>query len=106
MAKSLENDDFDICLFYSVKSQSELVEWDDLARIAMSKNGKFKLIPFVSEQQGGFLNTEFMLNYCKSFTDKEIFICGPPPMMKSLRKQLRQAGVKNKQIHSEEFAMS
>ena len=37
--------------------------------------------------------------------DKEIFICGPPVMMKSLRKQIRAKGIKNSSIHSEEFTM-
>jgi ferredoxin-NADP reductase len=37
---------------------------------------------------------------------KEFFICGPQGMMKALRKQLREKGVANRSIHTEEFAMS
>jgi ferredoxin-NADP reductase len=40
---------------------------------------------------------------CNGVTDKEIFLCGPPPMMLSMRKQLKAKGVKNEHIHSEEF---
>jgi predicted ferric reductase len=106
MAKSLPDDGYSIDLYYSVKSESELVEWQELAEIAQSKNGKFRLIPFVADTQKGFLTTDFMLKYSKVFGGKEIFICGPPPMMKSMRQQLKDRGVPNKMIHSEEFAMS
>ncbi len=106
MAKSLPAGGYSIDLYYSVKSESELVEWQQLADIAMSRNGNFRLIPFVSDVQKGFLDTKFMLQYSKDFRGKEIFICGPPPMMKSIKGQLLKSGVDKKNIHSEEFAMS
>lgn len=106
MAKSLPNDGYSIDLYYSVKSESELVEWQNLAEIARGKQGRFRLIPFVSDTQKGFLDTKFMLQYSKDFRGKEIFICGPPPMMKSIKGQLIKMGVNKRNIHSEEFAMS
>lgn len=106
MAKSLPAQGYSIDLYYSVKSESELIDWQELANIALTRNGNFRLIPFVADTQQGFLDTKFMLGYSKTFAGKEIFICGPPPMMKSLKVQLKKAGVKKSNIHSEEFAMS
>jgi len=37
---------------------------------------------------------------------KEIFICGPQPMMKLLRSQFVKKGVSNSRIHTEEFTMT
>jgi ferredoxin-NADP reductase len=39
-------------------------------------------------------------------TNKEIFVCGPPPMMKGLISQFISLGIKPSKIHSEEFSMS
>ena len=106
MAKSLPDDGYKIDLYYSVKAQSELIQWEKLVEIARVKKGKFRLIPFVADDKKEFLTTDFIVKYSKNLQGKEIFICGPPPMMQSLRKQFRMGGVPNSKIHSEEFAMS
>lgn len=106
MAKSLPATGFSIDLYYSVKSESELVDWPKLAQIARSANGNFRLIPFVADKQQGFLSLDFMRQYSGTFDGKDIFICGPPAMMKSLKSQFIKAGVKKNKIHSEEFSMS
>jgi predicted ferric reductase len=36
--------------------------------------------------------------------NREVYVCGPPPWVSSLRTALRAAGVNRDQIHSEEFA--
>ena len=106
MAKSLPATGFSIDLYYSVKTESELVDWDSLAQIAKNANGSFRLIPFIADKQQGFLSVDFIRQYSGSFENKEVFICGPPPMMKSLKNQFIKVGVKKSKIHSEEFAMS
>jgi predicted ferric reductase len=40
-----------------------------------------------------------------ALADVTAFLCGPPPMMHSLRRQCRQLGMGNANIISEEFAM-
>lgn len=107
MARSLPKDkDYKIDLYYSVKSESELIDWDNLYDIALAEKGKFRVIPYVAEKEKGFLTADFIESKSGGVAGKEIFICGPPPMMKGLRQQLRQKSVPNVNIHSEEFAMS
>ena len=55
MAKSLPDDGYSIDLYYSVKSETELVDWEILSGIAQAKKGKFRLIPFVADTQKDFL---------------------------------------------------
>lgn len=106
MARSLPADGYRIDLYYSVKTTSELIDWDDLYDIAVAKNGNFRVIPFIADQQDGYLGADFIEKTSEGLKGKDIFICGPPPMMQSLRKQFKAKHVPGTSLHSEEFGMS
>lgn len=106
MAASLPDSGYKIDLYYSVKTESEIIDWTKLYNIAMSKNGNFRVIPYVGDKQKAFLDANYIEKTSGSLQGKEFFICGPPIMMKSLRDQLKKKSVPNHTIHSEEFAMS
>ncbi len=105
MAKGIADDKHIIDLYYSVNTSSELIDWPTLSGIAKD-NKNFRVIPFIGDQQKGFLSTDFIKKYSGDLKGKEIFICGPPPMMKSLRQQFKHEGLPGTSIHSEEFAMT
>lgn len=107
MARSLNPNSPPVDMFYSVLKREELVDQKALAEFLPEHYGQFKYHPYIGAEQTGFLNAKYVNeNVAGGIAGKEIFICGPPPMMKSLRKQLREMGVPNNKIHSEEFAMS
>ena len=93
-------------MFYSVQTREELIDQSALAEFLPEHYEHFKYHPYVNAEQPGFLSAQYVSENCGGFQGKEIFICGPPPMMKAMRGQLRQLGVPNHKIHSEEFAMS
>lgn len=93
-------------LFYSVKSRSELIDQDALADFLPKNYQQFHYFPYVGEEHNVFLSAEYIKEKSGGLAGKEIFLCGPPPMMKAMRSQLRKLGVPNGKIHSEEFAMS
>ncbi len=99
--------DYHVDLYYSVKTKSELVDWALLANEAKIRQNNFRLIPYIADQHGNkFLTAEMVAKTSGNIRTKDIYICGPPAMMKSLRSQFRAKGVPGKNIHSEEFAMS
>jgi len=106
MAKSLPEDGYSIDLFYSVKTKSELIDWESLYGAAITKNGHFRVIPYVGDQYKERLGVDLIQKISGDLSKKDIFICGPPPMMSSLKKQLKAKGVPAARIHSEEFGMS
>lgn len=106
MARSIGPESPKIDMFYSVAKRDELIDQIALAEYLPQNFPSFSYYPFVSEEQQGFLNAQYIVDKIGPLTGKEIFICGPPPMMKSLRAQLRQMGIPNRKIHSEEFSMS
>lgn len=108
MAKSLANEPgpYNIDLYYSVKSESELIDINVLAQSQVAAADRyFRVIPFVADKQG-FLTAKYIAQMTPGLAGRDVLICGPPAMMQAMRKQLRAAGVPNGRIHTEEFAMS
>lgn len=106
MAKSLPDDGYNIDLYYSVKTESELIDWQALSGVSLSKKGKFRVMPYIGDKTKERLSGTFIAQNSGDLKGKDIFICGPPPMMSSIKKQLKELGVPSARIHSEEFGMS
>lgn len=92
-----------IYLYYCVNNEKEAVFIKDFLRISR-QNPNFRIIPFYSEKQGR-INANIIQKTSGSLKGKEIFLCGPPAMMKNLRQQLLKLKVSIKNIHSEEFQL-
>lgn len=107
MAQSLPvNDDYHIDLYYSVKTRSELIDFQKLANTSFIRHGNFTVYAFIGDEQEGRLGIDYVEQQSTGLDGKDFFICGPPPMMQSLRAQLKAKSVPGARIHSEEFAMS
>ena len=100
MAKSIE-DEYDVDLYYSVKENKEGVYMNELQEISQkSPNFKFNLW---SASLNGFLNAGVVANLSKGLDSKDIFLCGPPVFMESLKNQFLTLGVDISKIHYENF---
>lgn len=92
---------YQIALIYSVKTRPEAVYMDEFNQIAATSQ---KLQIFVqSSREQGRLTAHRVAELVPDLKERDIFLCGPPPMMQSMRSQLRELGVRNSHIHSEEF---
>lgn len=103
MAKSIINLAYQIDLYYTVRSEQEAVYVTDLQNIAR-ENSNVRFFPWFTSTQGR-LTAASIAKTSGDLAHKEFFICGPPPMMKSLRKQLRELSISNNLIHTEEFSI-
>jgi ferredoxin-NADP reductase len=54
------------------------------------------------EHEYGVITESFLRNHIESSSEK-IYVCGPPPMMDAVEKQLSSLGINNKNITKEEF---
>ena len=91
-------------LYYSVKNEAEVIEFDTLSKIVEQSEKSLHVVPIITDKEG-FLDAKKIMDHSGDITDAEVLLCGPPPMMKAIRGQLKGMGVKNRNIHSEEFAM-
>lgn len=96
---------YTVDLFYCVHDSSELVEWQSLVNSVQNKNGQLRLIPYVSDIYGR-ITAKNIQQYSGDITQADILLCGPADMMHTLCDQFISLGVKRKQLHTEEFAMS
>lgn len=104
MAQALGNGPYNIDLYYSVKSESELIDVETLARQQSNKPGQvFRVIPYVTEKYQRFLTADSIKATSGDLLKRDFLICGPPSLMASLKKQLIRRGVKKYKIHTEEF---
>lgn len=103
MARSLENNNTKINLFYSVKERNEAVFIEDLNKIS-SNNPNFRINLWITQEKGR-ISAEKIIKIIEDIKDTEIFICGPIPMIKSLNNQFLALGLNKKQLHFEEFQL-
>ncbi|MDB5179310.1 MAG: putative Ferredoxin--NAD(+) reductase [Patescibacteria group bacterium] len=106
MAQTLGTGPYNVDLYYSVKTKSELIDLDTLAVHQSNNPGQvFRVFPFVTDAYNTFLNAEIIASNSGDLTKRDFLLCGPPPMMQSIKKQLMTMGVKASQIHTEEFSL-
>ncbi len=91
----------DIDFYYCANNRDEAVYLDELQKIS-SRHANLKVITQWAGTQG-YLNAAAVEKTSGAAADKEIFICGPPGMMKSLKSQFRKQGTPAAQIHTEDF---
>jgi predicted ferric reductase len=91
-------------LYYVVRTEKEAIFLPELQEIT-KRIPTLRIIPWFTKQYG-HLTSEGFIKYSPELFNSNIFVCGPPAMMKSTKKELRKAGVKSAHIHSEEFNMN
>ncbi|MEK7168726.1 MAG: ferric reductase-like transmembrane domain-containing protein [Patescibacteria group bacterium] len=95
MIKGLKNNSqYNIDLYYCIKDETE--------KIGVPAP-KVNLKLFLSKTMG-HITGDYIKKNSKDFEIADFFVCGPPPLMKSIREQLVKLGIKNSKIHSEEFS--
>ncbi len=88
-------------LYLSFRSPEEDIYVDDLKDLAL-KNPGLKVFVHYSRNEG-YLTADKVERLSGPLSGLPIHICGPIPLMQSLRKQFIIKGVNNNNIHSEEF---
>lgn len=92
-----------IVLFYATKTAEDTPYLEQLQAIA-DYDKRFQVIPHYSKEHGRLtMDTAIAL---ANFSKPEVYVCGPPAMMKSLSNQCYSLGIMKSQVHTEEFSMS
>lgn len=90
-------------LYYTVKDQSETIYLEAL-QVISQKNPNFRVFRHISNSQGR-LTAGMVAKQSANCQNCDIFLCGPPAMMYSMRAQFIALNIKNSKIHSEEFSL-
>lgn len=105
MAKQVvEKGAYKVDLYYSCKEEGEFAYLDALRQVSSRGDHNFRVVKWIAGDTN-FLTADAIEEGTKYFKDAEFFLCGPPPMMRSLKKQLRNKGIRGSRIHTEEFSV-
>ncbi|MCE1248473.1 MAG: ferredoxin reductase family protein [Firmicutes bacterium] len=97
-----------VTLLYSTRTKNGIVFKDELEQMKAEKNLNLHYIITDNskmEAEHGKLDGDKLKKLVPDCKDRDVFLCGPPPMMKSTVKILRKLGAKKSSIHWERFAL-
>jgi predicted ferric reductase len=104
MARSLGDAPYDIDFYYSMRSIRNAYLLAEFLQIGERLPG-FNVIPY-PEDEVGFLTADVIEQRTDDLADRDVMICGPPPMIDALRAQLYAKGVPRARIHYEKFGFA
>lgn len=104
MSKKQKN----MVLLYANRSEEDIVFKNELENF--SKQGSLKIVNVLSSQPGyagetGFVDEEKLKRLVPDLNTREIYLCGPPPMMNGLIRILKALGVQGRRLHFEKFSL-
>jgi len=97
----------DLIFIYRVVREEELIFRAELERLSRQRG--FVLCFVVGDharpEGKDLLSPAHLRHIVPDVGDRDVYLCGPPPMMRVLERNLRCAGVLRTHIHSERFAL-
>jgi predicted ferric reductase len=91
-------------VIYRVGSDRDAVLYDELRDLAVAKGAELHLVtgPPVPDK----LAAHELVRLVPDIADRDVFLCGPPPMMNAVLRTLGDLGVPKPQIHFERFSLA
>jgi ferredoxin-NADP reductase len=94
----------DVILLYRATRDEDLIFWPELRTIARHRG--FGLYPVVGGHQvrdRNLLDARTLLRLVPDTARRDVYVCGPPGLVRATTRQLRKAGVPRRRIHAEAF---
>ena len=91
-------------VIYRVAADRDAVLYDELRDLAVAKGAELHLVtgPPVPDR----LAPRELSRLVPDIADRDVFLCGPPPMMNAVLRSLGDLGVPKPQIHFERFSLA
>ncbi|MEU9393977.1 ferredoxin reductase family protein [Streptomyces sp. NPDC048324] len=89
---------------YRVASERDAVLYDELRDLALAKGAELHLVtgPPVPDK----LAPSELARLVPDIAERDVFLCGPPPMMNAVLRTLDELGVPKRQVHFERFSLA
>ncbi len=98
----------EVTLLYRAVSKREFALAEELQEIAARTGAGLHLLPGDHRRRQGakLLEPPALAALVPDIADRDVYLCGPPAMMKKTLAALRELGVPEDQVHSERFALA
>ncbi|MFF4535796.1 ferric reductase-like transmembrane domain-containing protein [Streptomyces aureus] len=100
----LEDLDGHAVVVYRVASERDAVLYDELRDLALAKGADLSLV--TGKPVPDKLAPQKLKRMVPDIADRDVFLCGPPPMMNAVLATLDELGVPKQQIHFERFSLA
>ncbi|MFJ4534463.1 ferric reductase-like transmembrane domain-containing protein [Streptomyces tibetensis] len=91
-------------VIYRVATDGDAVLYDELRDLALARGAELHLVtgPPVPDR----LAPPELARLVPDLAERDVYLCGPPPMMNAVLGSLRESGVPGPQIHFERFSLA
>ncbi len=89
-------------LIYTAPTQTDMAYLPELLR--MREEGLE--LNILETRDKGRIDTNMLQQQCPDFLTRQVFVCGPPGMIQSLRTMTRESGLPDSQLHYEYFGLA
>ncbi|MFF4252577.1 ferric reductase-like transmembrane domain-containing protein [Streptomyces sp. NPDC001663] len=91
-------------VIYRVSSDRDAVLYDELRELAVAKGAELHLV--TGSPVPDRLAPRELARLVPDIADRDVFLCGPPPMMNAVLRSLADLGVPKQQTHFERFSLA
>ncbi|MGV9453961.1 ferredoxin reductase family protein [Streptomyces sp. NPDC003635] len=91
-------------VIYRVAADRDAVLYDELRELALAKGAELHLV--TGPVHPDKLAPAELAELVPDIADRDVFLCGPPPMMNAVLGSLRELNVPKPQIHFERFSLA
>ena len=108
LMEQMVTQDTDAVLLYANRTQNDIVFKDELDQIAKRPNAEIVLVLSDDPEyagETGKLERDRIQRLVPDISTRDVYLCGPVPMMDALIEVLRQLGVPKSHIHYEKFSL-
>jgi len=91
-------------MLYRVGEASDIVFRHELETLARARGATVKFLVGRREVVGDPLGAASLARLVPDLLDRDVYLCGPVPMMEHVETSLRGLGLPGRQIHAERFA--
>lgn len=88
-------------LIYAARSEKDFALKNELDVLSAGKNN----VHYIPDDSKGRLTPEIIKSAIPDIAHRDVFLCGPPPMMKAIRGYLATLGVPKKSVMYEKFQL-
>jgi predicted ferric reductase len=97
----------DIVVLYRALSEPEIVFFDELQRLSAERGTTVRYVigDHATDEGARLLSADHLRELVPDLDERDVFLCGPPAMIKHAESSLRLAGVPRRNLHVERFAL-
>lgn len=104
LLEELQAHDGHTVVVYRVSTERDAVLYDELRELAAAKGAELHLV--TGPVAPDLLAPRELARMVPDIADRDVFLCGPPPMMNAVIGNLNDLGVPKRQVHFERFSLA